>query len=217
MKELYCATSRWMFLLNFPVVLLTVLFATPILALFGESFTTGTTALILLSLATLANICTGLAGTIIDMTGYTKLKLVNSVAQLSLFVVTSVLFIPTWGVIGAAAAAMLSGSIIQIARLVQVSYLFKMHPYDSWFARAAAAALLTTLLGFLTRWYFGTDANIIYAALHSLLLMGVYGGALLLIGLAPHDQLLAWRMVGRVRSLLFKQKGPAKAFAGSAE
>ena len=71
LQHLYRATSRWMFALNFPLVLLTILFAKPLLAIFGESFISGSLALILLSLTTLVTVSTGLAGTVIEMAGYT--------------------------------------------------------------------------------------------------------------------------------------------------
>ncbi|NJR20270.1 MAG: oligosaccharide flippase family protein [Hyphomonadaceae bacterium] len=37
--RLYQTTTRWIFLLNFPVILAMIIFAEPILAIFGESFT----------------------------------------------------------------------------------------------------------------------------------------------------------------------------------
>jgi O-antigen/teichoic acid export membrane protein len=202
MSDLYAATSRWMFILNFPVVLLTVLFATPILRFLGESFVSGANALILLSLASLVNISTGLGGTIIDMTGYTKLKLINSVAQIVLFVATSVLLIPPFGVIGAASAAMISSSIIQIARMVQVQILFKMQPYDKWFVKAVAAAAITTALGYLMRYFLATDRSLLLVIIHSLLLTGLYVGLLLLFGLAPQDRDLGLRLWDRMVAFL---------------
>lgn len=208
MGSLYRATSRWMFVLNFPVVLMTLLFAKPILSIFGESFVSGAPALILLSIASLINICTGLGGTMIDMTGYTKLKLVNSVTQISLFVITSLLFIPPWGVIGAASAAMVSSSIIQLARMIQVAYLFKMHPYDHWFAKAALAAAAITLAGFFTRWSFDTESSILYAALHGCILGSIYALVMYLFCLAPEDRAIVARTFKRVRTLAFKYKLP---------
>jgi O-antigen/teichoic acid export membrane protein len=206
MGELYRATSRWMFVLNFPVVLVMALFAEPLLSIFGESFVSGASALILLSLASLVNIATGLGGTIIDMTGYTKLKLVNSVAQITLFIVTSVLFIPPWGVVGAATAAMVSSSIIQISRMAQVAYLFKLQPYDRWFAKAAAGATVTCLLGLLMRSYFATGANLFIAGLEVVALLGVYVVSILLFGLAPQDRAIAGSAFRRTRSLLWGHK-----------
>jgi len=216
MLHLYRATSRWMFALNFPVVLITILFAEPLLAIFGESFVSGSFALILLSLSTLVTVSTGLAGTVIEMAGYTRLKLINSVTQLALFVITSALFIPRWGVIGAATAALLSSGIIQVARLVQIAILLRMQPYDIWFARAAASAAVTSALAFYTRWQFHTDANLIFVAFHTAAILLVYAGTMLLFGLAPQDKLIVVQMLERVRTLFLDRGGRARRFLAGA-
>jgi len=216
LRRLYRATSRWMFALNFPLVLLTILFAKPLLAIFGESFVSGSLALILLSLTTLVTVSTGLAGTVIEMAGYTRLKLINSVSQLALFVITSVIFIPRWGVVGAASAALVSIGITQIARLVQTAILLRMQPYDVWFARAAAGAAVTTALAFYTRWQFHTDANIIFAAIHAATILIVYAAALMLFGLAPQDRLIVTRSIDRFRSLFLDRESRARRFFAGA-
>jgi len=206
MGELYRVTSRWMFILNFPVVFVSVLFARPILSIFGESYVSGATALILLSLASLVNVSTGLGGTVIDMTGYTKLKLVNSVTQITLFVVTSVLFIPRWGVVGAASAAMVSSSIIQAARMAQVAYLFRISPYDRAFAKVAVCAGVTVGVGYITRWAFATDTAVLSAALHAVALIGLYMATTWQFALTPQDRAIVARMVARLYKLLDKRR-----------
>ncbi len=217
MARLYTATSRWMFALNFPVILITMLFAKPLLGIFGESFVSGAPALIVLSLATLVNISTGLGGTVIEMAGYTKLKLFNAIGQLALFVLTSILFIPRWGVMGAAGAALVSSGIIQIARMLQAWILLRLLPYDGWFARTVAAATVTSVVAFVTRWQFATDAGLVSVAIHTVLILILYGITLLLFGLAPQDRLIVERLVTRVRSFLLAHGPMRKNLAGTGD
>ncbi|MDX1402824.1 MAG: polysaccharide biosynthesis C-terminal domain-containing protein, partial [Kiloniellales bacterium] len=106
LRHLYQTTTRWTFVLNLPTFLVLVLFPEAILAIFGQSFVGGASALVLLAWAQLANAGTGTCGSIIDMTGHTKIKLVNSVIWVILSIGTNFLLIPSWGIIGAAVAAL---------------------------------------------------------------------------------------------------------------
>ncbi len=59
MKAYYQTTTRWMMMFNLPVFLTSVLFAKPMLSIFGDDFTTGATSMMILAFGTLAYTCTG--------------------------------------------------------------------------------------------------------------------------------------------------------------
>lgn len=85
--------------------LVVLVFAEPLLAIFGSEFTAGTTALRILMAAQVALLAMGPVGSVLLMTGLGRLSLWNSIAGASIVLVLSLLLIPAYGLEGAAAAA----------------------------------------------------------------------------------------------------------------
>ena len=100
--RLYATTTRWTLAVSLPVFVFMVLVPSSVLGLFGESFETGVTALVIASAAEVVNAATGMCGPIIAMSGYNKLKVANATAWMVISLVANVIMIPLWGVVGAA-------------------------------------------------------------------------------------------------------------------
>ncbi|MBI4787796.1 MAG: oligosaccharide flippase family protein [Chloroflexi bacterium] len=204
--RLYQTVSKWMFSFNVPIFLIVVMFPTPILSIFGKDFTQGATALTLLSWASLVNAGTGMCGLILDMTGYTKLKLANSVSQLALIVILSTLLIPTLGMVGAAVAALAGQSVINVLRVVEIYIIFRLLPYNASFLKpilAGVSALLVTLIA--GNWLPVSDGNLQALALIPLLACA-YVGAILLFGLEPEDRAILARVRKRATRKLSQNR-----------
>lgn len=196
--RMYQTTTKWVVTANLPMFLTLVLFPAEILSIFGRSFVAGSTALVLLACAIMADVSTGQCGIILDMTGHTMWKLVNSIVRLALSLGLSVLLIPHWGVVGAAASTLLVVSTINIMRMFQVFFLFGLLPYNLTFVKplvAGLAALLVVLV--LGRWW---PAGMLYTALQIVILFAVYAGAILLLGLAPEDRAVLGRLRKHMRA-----------------
>jgi O-antigen/teichoic acid export membrane protein len=179
-----------------------LLYPAQLLAVFGAGFAAGATALIVLACGELVNASTGICGSIIDMTGQTKLKLINSVTWFISIVGLNVLLIPRWGVMGTAVATFVSISIVNILRALEVWFLYHIHPYNLTFAKPLVAALSTFgLMTLLNRW-FSPGMNPIYVIIHIALLFVLYGGILFLMGFSPEERVIITRMYKRTISLL---------------
>ena len=201
--RIYQTTTRWGFTMNLPVFLVMVLFPTPILSIFGESFTDGATALAILAWANLANVGTGMGGIILEMTGYTRLKLVNSIIRLLLSVGLSVLLIPGWGIVGAAAAALASEGAINLIRLLEVFVLFRLLPYNRGFVKPIAAGLVAlAAAGVMGQWLPAAASSLLYTAIHALIVLAVYVGTIVLLGLSPEERTVLVRLRRRAGALL---------------
>src|SRR5690606_32249193 len=129
LTRVYTSATRWTLSLNLPFFLISVLYAEPLLAVFGESFTSGATALILLATGELVVAGTGVCGSVIDMTGHTRLKLANTVLWIALLLAGNMLLIPRWGLMGAATASLIATATINIVRLVEVWFTERLLPY----------------------------------------------------------------------------------------
>lgn len=193
MGQVYQTTTKWTFTVNLPLFLVMLLFPATILSLFGKSFVAGAVALSLLASAIMVDISTGMCGIILDMTGHTTLKLINSIVRLVMSLGLSILLIPQWGVVGAALATLLVVATVNVLRLLQVFVLFRLLPYNLSFfkpitaglaAVATVAACGIVLSGIATPWR---------EMLQIGMLFGVYVVVLLSLGLSPEDRIVLAR------------------------
>lgn len=207
MARLYKTTTRWTFTANLPLFLVMVLFPAELLSIFGRSFAAGASALAVLACAELLNAATGICGSIIDMTGYTKMKLANSVIWVVLISVTNVLLIPRWGVLGAAAAELIAMGTVNVLRVLQVWFIFGMHPYELSFLKPTAAAMASAGATVLLGLFLPGEPNFLLTAFRILTLFVVYAGVLLLLGLAPEERTVLNRSYRRTRALLGNFQG----------
>ncbi|MFA9432477.1 flippase [Egicoccus sp. AB-alg2] len=214
LRHLYRTTTRWALLFGLPFCLVTVLYAEPILAVFGDSFTAGTTALVVLAAGELVNAATGVCGSVLDMARRTGAKLVNAVLWLVLILGANLLLIPRWGVLGAAVASVLASSLINVLRIVQVWVLERVHPYDRTFLKPAAAGVGAFAFGAAVARVWSPADHPLVLAVQAGLVVAVY--ALLVVLLRPEaeDAMVAGRVWGRVRRLpgqLGRSLRPARA------
>lgn len=188
--RLYQIVSKWMFAFNLPVFLIVVLFPQSILSIFGKSFVEGATALVLLSWASLVDAATGMCGAVLDMTGYTRLKLANAIVRLALVVMVSLWLIPTWGIVGAALAALTGEVVVNVLRVLEVYVLLRLLPFNPSSFKPVGAGLVALLaVVAVGEWLppLGVGLNVL---LQGALLASIYGSTLLMFGLDPEERML---------------------------
>lgn len=188
MAHFYKTTAKWMFTVNLPMFLILLLLSTPILSIFGKEFVAGSTALILLSLANLVIAATGVSDGVLAMTGNTSTKLANSVVQVVLSIGLCIWLIPRWGTIGAAAAVLVSSTVIHLLLVIEIFILFRILPYTMAFWKPIAAGVVAVAMGWFTRQSIPTTQNLLFALLNVLVILIVYVGMILLLGLSPEDR-----------------------------
>lgn len=200
--RLYKTISRWALTLNIPLILIMMLFPKQLLGMFGSSFTEGSSALMILALAELAIVITGMSGPIIDMTGHNKLKMVNSVTQVIISLGMNILLIPRWGLLGAALAALISIAFINFLRMIEVYFLYRMLPYNLSLLKPLTAGLVTLVVTLvLTRWY-PDEAGFLYLAMGVLLILVIDVVMLQLLGFPPEERMVLGRARQRASTVL---------------
>jgi O-antigen/teichoic acid export membrane protein len=202
----YQTTTKWTFTLNLPLFLIVLLFPSTILGVFGASFVAGATALSILAWRNLVEAGTGISGVVIDMTGRTKLKLINSVITTALILILNVLLIPRWGLAGAAAAALIASITLNFLRVSEVFLLYRMIPYDVSFFKPVAAGLLALSVTWAMRQLLHTESNLVLAGLNATLLVSVYAALVFALGLSQEDRLVLNRLRKRT-GRLFSRNG----------
>lgn len=198
LKRFYQIMTRWSFTLNLPLFLLVVLFPGPIIALFGKSFAEGVIVLRILGWAALVNTGTGICGVLLDMSGNTQLKLINTITTVIVTIALNILLIPGWGLLGAAVASLAAGVIVNLLRLGEVFFMFRLLPYDISFAKPITAGLAALFVSWAARHWLPPQ-GILYLAIHILILVTVYISVILLLGLSQDDQMVLVRLRQRLK------------------
>jgi O-antigen/teichoic acid export membrane protein len=204
MGRLYQAVTKWTFTLNLPLFLIVLLFPEPILSIFGKSFVGGATALTILAWANLVRTGTGICGAVLDMTGNTTLKMVNSLVTFGLTLGLNILLIPHWGLVGAAIAALIAATVVNLLRLTEVFVLFRLLPYNLSFVKPIVAGLSTLAVAVGLRLLFAHSLNLIGFVISVVVILAVYAGAILILGLSQEDRMVLARVGERVKSALSK-------------
>ncbi|MBN1579647.1 MAG: flippase [Anaerolineae bacterium] len=206
MKRYYRTMTKWTFMVNMPLFLILTLFSKTILSIFGQSFVEGSVALTLLAWGNLINAATGICGVYLDMSGNTKLKLVNSIVSFVLVLGLNFLLIPRWGLIGAASTSLIAGTVVNLLRLVQVFVLFKMLPYDWNFTKPIVAGLAAFVFAWATNRLFPSGKNLVYSAMNVLVLCAAYAGTILLLKLSEEDLAVLERLYVRIKAVASKRE-----------
>jgi O-antigen/teichoic acid export membrane protein len=215
LTALYRTSTRWTYMCTIPFFLVMVLYPRPLLAVFGAAFTAGAAAMVVLAVAELVNAVTGTSGSIVDMTGHTRVKLANSVAWLVLLLAGNVALIPRWGVLGAAVASLLATAVINVARVIEVWILERAQPYDRTFVGPTLAGVAAYGAG-LTLGTWGPPAHgLIHVGVYAALVTAVYGGVTYLLGLAPEDRDIIERgLRGLMRAMRRRRPVAARTTSG---
>ena len=208
MEHIYQLANKWVVMVQIPIFLFMVLFPKPILSIFGESYIDGATALIILAVANFVKVSTGMGGIIIDMAGYTRMKLFNSFIRLALYIVLDYFLIPRWGVIGAATAVLVGEGSVNLLRLFQVYIIYRILPFNMSFIKPLVATGAALGSVFLIGIWLPGDASLINAAVDTIVMCLVYAAVLLMLGLSVEEIKLFKGAFAKTRNLVTR-KGAA--------
>ena len=193
--RIYKMLTRWIVGLVVPPVILFMLLPEPVLGVFGERFTEGSNALLLLTAASFLQVCFGLSSTLLAMTGYARLSLYNALGALGLQVVLNLILIPRFGITGAALASLLVFFLLSALRLSEVFILLKIHPFGYALWKPLAAGLFAAVLLVATRSWLLTLP--VFAAFLAGALISVcsYTAMMLLLKLEQEEREIIFRFI----------------------
>lgn len=201
LEDLFKTVSRWSLTLTLPIGLLLVAFAPTLLGLFGKDFARGSGALTVLSVGWMLHSFGGSAGTILTMSGRSKLHMVNFVGLIVCGVAASVILIPMWGLVGAATATALSLLLVDAVTLVEVAIFVGIHPFAAGLLKPLGAAVLAGVPLLVLARATAQPCPIAPAAGYALAFLAVYGGVLMSAGGSESERTL-------LRELWSRMHGP---------
>lgn len=202
MDRLFKMTTRWVYTLALPAVIVIIASAPDIMFIFGHDFVgPGASVLILLTLAQFVNCMTGGVAFNLAMTGRQKIEFINSLGMVVVNVIMNYLLIPRYGILGAGLATASSVISINVLRIVEVYFLCNMQPYTLSYLKALIPATVSLGWVILTA---GWNMHPLWSVIANTLGVGlIFCGYIAFSGLDEEERYL-W-------SLLKKRSGMLKS------
>lgn len=154
LKPLFKSTSKWSFLVVYPIFLFILVFPKEILTLlYGSQYIRGYVALVVLSLGIAVNDFSGTSANILVAGGRTKLNLCCEIIAAVTNIVLNLVLIPIYGILGAAIATATSYVARNVASLSFVYRFYRMLPYTKKYFNIGLAGVLTILIVYVLKLY----------------------------------------------------------------
>lgn len=201
LSRLYRDVSRWVFAGGLAVFIVTVVLGKDILAVLGPAFVSGWAALVIISVAQLFNSSVGPTQRVLAMTRHQKVLMVANVGSAIAGVVLSVVLVPPYGILGAAAATAAAIFLMNAFTLLSVRRLLGFWPYNRLYLKPTAAGLLAAAGVYLGKSVLSLPTGIPNVVVFGPLFMIFFAGLIFIFGLGPSDrELLAslWKSVRHV-------------------
>lgn len=149
LKLLYSKSSLTLFIISGWVFLLIVLNINQLYHILPEDYSSGWFVVLLISFSKLIDNLLGINNAILYNSDYYRWTIILGVFLAILTVVLNLIFIPLYGINGAAIATFLSLFLYSISKIIIVNLKFKMQPFD-----INTAIVIGVLFGFVLLFYF---------------------------------------------------------------
>ncbi len=192
LQKLYVTLTKWIVISTIPLALTIVIFARPLMAVFGPGFQPGVAVLAIGAIGQLINCAVGSVGFLLMMSGHQiqmiKIQATNAVLLIGL----SLFLVPRFGMTGAALASAITVATTNIWSLAAVRQRLKLFPYDARYLKLALPTLLcvATLIG-LSHGFAGVHSSWRLAGLGLISAYVTFLGTLFSLGLDGEDRQIA--------------------------
>lgn len=143
---IYQVTSKWAYVLTFPLFTMLFAFSTDILGLlYGASYREGGTTLAVLSVGFMIHVAAGRNRETLSALGFPRFVLLSNLAVLILNVGLNVILIPKYGHEGAAIASLLSFALMTLMVYYLMYDILDIVPFSRWTLRTFLGVPLCVL------------------------------------------------------------------------
>jgi O-antigen/teichoic acid export membrane protein len=201
--RLFQTLTKWMLGLTFPLAMVMIIFARPIMRMFGHDFEAGWLVLVIGTFGQLVNCGVGSVGYLLLMSGNERRLVRVQAVMAAVMVVLCFKLVPHWGALGAAIAAATTNVGINLWNLAEVRKSLKLSPYNRSYLKlvpSIGSALLITLI--VSRASMSGRPSWIVVVLSLLLAYGAFAVVAIAMGLDADDRLIADAVWSRARSFL---------------
>ena len=201
--RLFQTLTKWMLGLTFPLAIVMIVYARPIMGLFGHDFEAGWPILVIGTCGQLVNCGVGSVGYILLMSGNQRRLVRVQAVMAAVMVILSFELVPLWGALGAALAAAITVAGTNAWNLLEVRKALKLSPYNRSYLKllpSVGTALVLALLVRKASMFVRTEWVVISVAL-----LAAYAGfstVALAMGLDADDGLIADSIWARAREYM---------------
>jgi O-antigen/teichoic acid export membrane protein len=210
LARLFQSLTKWVAGLTMPLATVIIIFARPLMRIFGPGFEAGWPILVIGTLGQLVNCGVGSVGYLLLMSGNERRLIKVQTVMAAVMILLNIALVPLWGIVGAAVAAAITNVGINVWNLLQVRAALRLSPYNRSYFRLlppTVACLAVTLL-------VKSNSAVFH---HDWLTVGVSGifayltfaGMVLIFGLNPDDRLIANAIWMRFRAAFAGHGGPS--------
>ena len=143
MRRNYAVLTKWIFSATLPSFFLVFFFPSAVLTvLFGAEYSAAAAALQILTLGFFVHTFLGPNGMTLIALGKTQLLMRLSIISVLINIILNILLIPKFGMIGAAAASVVSLIIVNLFRTVQIYNHSRIHPFTKSYIKASIISIV---------------------------------------------------------------------------
>ena len=198
LRKMFSLVNRLIVILTIPLFIGLICFSWKILAFFGPGFDAGAVPLAILAIGFLIDAGVGEVRTIVLLSGRSGIYLFNSVVLVTMSIILSLLFVPMWGILGAAIAAACSRAAFNLMGILQVFYFTRIHPFTAAYFKIWVAGALLLGVFLICKYLFALDmASYITAILIYGILMIIYTTFIFLFLDLSEEKEVFWSVVKR--------------------
>jgi O-antigen/teichoic acid export membrane protein len=200
--RLYKALTKWVLGLTLPLAITVIIFAHPLMRIFGPDFEKGWPILVIGTAGQLVNCGVGSVGLLLLMSGNQRRLLQVQAAMAVFMTVANVVLVPVWGIVGAAVAAAITNAGTNVWNLLTVRKALGFSPFSLGFARLLPPAIASALVALIVRREAGVFGHNWLAIMAGILATyGIFAGVTGVLGLDADDRLVARAIWTRLRRI----------------
>jgi O-antigen/teichoic acid export membrane protein len=144
--HLYQGLTKWTLGFSLPLVFVLVLFAEPLMSLFGQDFRSGWPVLVIIALAEIVDCAVGSVGFLLMMSGNERCYLRTQAKLVPVVLLAKLVLIPSMGLMGAALGAGFAVVASNLGYLWQVRKKLDMQPFNFSYLRLLGPCLVAVLI-----------------------------------------------------------------------
>jgi len=192
LQRLFQTLTKWVLALTLPLAFVVIVFALPLMRIFGPGFEAGWPVLVIGAVGQVVNCGVGSVGYLLLMSGNQRRLIRVQFVMAGVSILVNVILIPVLGIVGAAVAAAGVNVASNVWNLYQVRKALQIFPYNrSYYALLLPAVLsagAVTLLRVYTHWIGYPWVSVVLALI---LAYVVFGAVAIAFALDPDDRLIA--------------------------
>jgi len=164
-KQLTKQVTKWIFIVNFPILLIMVIFPGVIINfLFGSSFLAAELSLRILSIGALVACFSSTFNSILSMRGKSKTILYNFIFFAALNIILNLILIPKFGINGAAIATSSTWVLITLTQIVQIYRETNFFPFRRKMFRIVFVSIIPAAILIFMSTYLPTTISVLILA-----------------------------------------------------